>query len=113
VAVAVAEVEFSGTVTVAGTVTSGLLLVRFTVSPPAGAAALSVTVQETLVIPFVVVLVQENALNEPVRLTPVPDVPPADSVFASFDAVQPDSPMNRQKDRMTDGITSQWLLRRV
>src|SRR5271170_1259598 len=50
-------VAFSGTVTVAGTVTSGLLLERFAVNPPDGAAALSVTVQVSVAVPFKVTLV--------------------------------------------------------
>ena len=44
VTVNVAVVAFAATVTVAGTVAAGLLLVRATTAPPAGAAELKVTV---------------------------------------------------------------------
>jgi hypothetical protein len=47
----------------AGTVTAVLLLERLTVSPPLGAAALSVTVQASLTDPVMDVLLQENALK--------------------------------------------------
>lgn len=44
VTVNVAVVAFAATVTLSGTIAAGLLLVRVTTAPPAGAAALSVTV---------------------------------------------------------------------
>ena len=46
-----ALVNFSGTVTVAGTATAALLLARLTVSPPCGAGPLSVTVQASVADP--------------------------------------------------------------
>jgi hypothetical protein len=53
----------AGTVTVAGTVTAGLLLARLAVSPPLGAAAFSVTVQASVADPIRVLLVQLNEFN--------------------------------------------------
>jgi hypothetical protein len=63
VAVKTVLVVFAGTVTVPGTVTAALLLDRLTMSPPDGAAALSVTVQESVPEPVMDVLLQERALN--------------------------------------------------
>jgi hypothetical protein len=76
-------VAFSGTVTVAGTVTSALLLDRFTVRPPEGAAAFRVIVHESVPEAAIDALVQETPLNSDaiVPLCPVPDVPETDSVF--------------------------------
>jgi hypothetical protein len=69
VAVNVAVVEFAGTVTVAGTVTAGLLLDRLTLSPPLAAAAFSVTVQASVPAPVIDALPQVSALSTGV---PVP-----------------------------------------
>jgi hypothetical protein len=55
-------------------VTAELLLDRFTISPPLGAALLSVTVQASVPDPVMAPLLQDNALNaaEPVPVVPVP-----------------------------------------
>jgi hypothetical protein len=66
-----ALVAFAGTTTVAGTVTSGLLLARFTLRPPAE-AAVSVTVQGSLPDPVMNALLQESALNAAGPAVPVP-----------------------------------------
>jgi hypothetical protein len=63
VAVNTVLAAFAGTVTVPGTVTAGLLLDRFTLSPPDGAAALSVNVQESVPGPAMDALLQKRALN--------------------------------------------------
>jgi hypothetical protein len=63
VAVNTVLVAFAGTVTVPGTVTAALLLDRFTLSPPDGAAAFRVTVQESVPELVMDVLLQERALN--------------------------------------------------
>ena len=60
VAVKAALAEPAGTVRLAGTTTLALLLDRLTAEPPAGAAPLSVTVQETLPAPTIVAGVQDN-----------------------------------------------------
>ena len=73
VAVNTAVVALSGTVTEAGTVTSVLLLDRFTLSPPEGAAALRVTVHESAPEPVVAALAQESALNAGVVVPPLVD----------------------------------------
>lgn len=51
------------TVTVAGTVTAGLLLDRFRLSPPLGACALSVTAQVTAPEPMTELLLQVRELR--------------------------------------------------
>ena len=53
----------AGTVTKAGTVTEALLLERFTVSPPLGAAPFSVTVQASVPDPAIDELAQVSALS--------------------------------------------------
>jgi P pilus assembly chaperone PapD len=58
-----ALVAFAGTVTVAGSVTAALLLARLTLSPPLGAAAVSVTVQASSTHPVVDVVVQVSVFN--------------------------------------------------
>lgn len=63
-----ALVAFAGTVTLAGTVTTELLLERFTLSPPVGAAALNVTVQGSEACPAKDALLQEIALSVAVAL---------------------------------------------
>jgi hypothetical protein len=75
-------VAFAGTVTVAGTVTAVLLLDRLTLRPPLGAAAFSVTMQESVPEPVMDALLQESALNAaagvpavPVPLRPITAVP--------------------------------------
>jgi hypothetical protein len=74
VAVNPALVAFAGMVTVLGTVTAELLLDRFTLSPPLGAAAVSVTVHASVPDPNMAPLLQFSALNaaEPVPVVPVP-----------------------------------------
>ncbi len=72
VAVNAALVAFAGTVTVAGTDTAALLLDKFTVRPPLGAAALSVTVQASVPDPVMDVLPQESALSAAATDVPVP-----------------------------------------
>jgi hypothetical protein len=62
----------AGTVTVLGTVTAELLLVRFTISPPLGAAVLSVTVQASVPDPVTVPLLQDSAFNAVGAAVPVP-----------------------------------------
>jgi hypothetical protein len=72
VAVKNAFVLPAGTVTVAGTVKEELLLDRFTVRPPAGAAAFSAIVQLSVPTPTIVPLLQNRALSEPAAASPVP-----------------------------------------
>jgi hypothetical protein len=72
VAVKNAVMAPAGTVTVAGTVKAVLLLDTVTASPPAGAAAVSVTVQASLPAPVIVPLWQNSALNVPAAASPVP-----------------------------------------
>jgi hypothetical protein len=69
VAVNVALVAPAATVTVDGTVTAELLLVRLTLTPPLAAAAFSVTVHESVPAPVIDDLEQFRALNTG---TPVP-----------------------------------------
>jgi hypothetical protein len=63
VAVTVALVALAGTVSVAGSATIALLLDRLTLSPPLGAAALKVTVQESVPGPVMDALLQESAVG--------------------------------------------------
>ena len=56
-------VALAGTVTELGTFTAPLLLERFTLIPPLGAAALNVTVQVSDPAPVIEALAQERALN--------------------------------------------------
>lgn len=63
---------FAGTVTSAGTVTAVLLLDRVTATPVLGAAAVRVTVQESVPAPLTVPFMQERALSA--AADPVPDV---------------------------------------
>jgi len=63
VAVKLADVEFAGTDTDAGTVSAAALLERVTVAPPAGAAFDNVTVQELAPPGFRLVEVQETELT--------------------------------------------------
>jgi hypothetical protein len=73
VAVNAALVALAATVTVDGTLTAVLLLDRLTLSPPLGAAALSVTVQASLPDPVMDALLQESALKPTaVAAVPVP-----------------------------------------
>jgi hypothetical protein len=65
-------VALTGTVTVAGSVTAGLLLERLTFSPPLPAATLRNTVQESVPDPVIEALAQENALSVPGAAVPVP-----------------------------------------
>jgi hypothetical protein len=66
-------VALAGTVKLAGTTTAGLLLERLTVNPPAGAAALSVTVHVSVPDPVREELLQLSVLN--VASDAVPDGP--------------------------------------
>src|ERR1035438_7196325 len=72
VAVNPAVVAPAATVTEAGTVTEELLLLSVTACPPAGAAALSVTVHGSLPAPVIAALVQTIALSTPAVDSPVP-----------------------------------------
>ena len=72
VAVNPALVAFAGTVTVLGTVTAELLLDRLTLSPPLGAAAVSVTVHASVPDPVMVPLLQYSALSAVGAAVPVP-----------------------------------------
>lgn len=63
VAVRLAPVAPAGTVTDAGTPTALLLLERLTLTPPLGAALLSVTVQTSEPDPVIEALLQESALS--------------------------------------------------
>ena len=65
-------VALAGTVTVAGSVTAGLLLERLTFSPPLPAVALRFTVQESVPDPVIEALMQENELSVPDAAAPVP-----------------------------------------
>jgi hypothetical protein len=56
-------IALAGTVTVVGTVTAPLLLDRLTLSPPLGAAPLSVTVHASVTDPVIDALLQERVLN--------------------------------------------------
>jgi hypothetical protein len=75
VALKLAVVAPSAIVTVAGTDTAELLLVRATVVPPLPAAVPSVTVHASVVEPITVPLAQFNELSEPrgEELVPVPE----------------------------------------
>lgn len=72
VALKVPVVDPAATVTVAGTVTSLVLLVRVTAVPPVGAAALRVTVQASVPAPVRVAFVQVRELRAPAVVSPVP-----------------------------------------
>ncbi len=74
VAVAVNEavVALAATVTEAGTVTALLLLESVTARPPEPAAALSVTVQASVVAPLSDALLHETALSTPAAAVPFP-----------------------------------------
>jgi hypothetical protein len=65
-------VALAGTVTVAGSVTAGLLLERLTFRPPLPAAALRNTVQESVPVPVIEALEQESAFSVPGAAVPVP-----------------------------------------
>jgi hypothetical protein len=62
----------AGTITVLGTVTVELLLDRFTVKPPFGVAAVSVTVQTSVPTPVIAPLLQDSRLNAAGGGVPVP-----------------------------------------
>ena len=75
-AVKLTLLALTGTVTVVGRVTAALLLVRLTLSPPLGAAAVSVNAQALVPAPLMVELAQENVLNVGAVEVPFPpDVP--------------------------------------
>ncbi|MFZ0745992.1 MAG: hypothetical protein WAM85_16395 [Terracidiphilus sp.] len=65
-------VAAAGTVTEPGTVTAELLLDKLMVSPPAGAAPLSVTVQASVPDPVMDPALQASALSVPAAATPEP-----------------------------------------
>jgi hypothetical protein len=77
VAVKLAVLAPAATVTVAGALTSALLLARLTVNPPVAAAAFSVTVQESVPAPAMDLLAQLNPVSTgtpvPFRVTVVDD----------------------------------------
>jgi hypothetical protein len=82
VAVKLALLASAGTVTVAGTATALLLLVRLTAKPPLAAAAFSVTVQLSVPAPVIAALVQVRLVKVvgvlaaiPVPLRPTTIVP--------------------------------------
>ena len=77
----------AGTVTALGTVTAELLLDRFTISPPLGAEALSVTAQASVPDPVMAPLLQDSALNAagvavPDPLRPITAELPVDELLA-------------------------------
>jgi hypothetical protein len=72
VAVKLALLAPTGTVADAGTMTERLLLAKATLTPPLGAAPLSVTVQASVPDPVIDELVQERALNPGMLTVPVP-----------------------------------------
>jgi hypothetical protein len=72
VAVNPALVALAGMVTAAGTTTAALLLDRFTLNPPAGAAVVSVTVQASVPDPVMAPMLQERPLNAAGGAVPVP-----------------------------------------
>lgn len=81
------------TVTLAGTVTAGLLLARLTANPPLAAAAFSVTLQLSVPAPVIEPFVQLSVLNAgnpvPLRLTTV-ELPPEElEVMVSCPVVAP------------------------
>lgn len=73
-----ALVEPAGTVTEAGTATAESLLERPTANPPLWAAALRVSVQESVAVPVIDPLLQENVLKAGIGFPgePVVPVPP-------------------------------------
>ena len=72
VAVNPAVLAPAGTVRVLGTTTALSLLDRFTTSPPAGAAAVRLTVQRSLPAPVIEAWVQVRLLRTPGAASPVP-----------------------------------------
>jgi hypothetical protein len=78
-------VALAGTVKVGGTVTTALLLDRFTLSPPLGAAEFSVTVQESVPDPVIDALLQEREIafstGVPVPVRLITEVPPVDALL--------------------------------
>ena len=78
----------AGTVTVLGTVTAELLLDKFTIRPPLGAEAVSVTVQGSAADPIRALLVQLSELKvvvlaaAPVPLRPIAIVPLLEALLA-------------------------------
>ncbi|MFZ0745072.1 MAG: hypothetical protein WAM85_11740 [Terracidiphilus sp.] len=65
-------VALAGTVTVAGTAITELLLDKLTLNPPLPAAALNATVQASVPAPVIDPLVQVSALNTGAAAAPVP-----------------------------------------
>lgn len=64
--------ELAGTVIVAGTATAALLLARLTTKPPVDAAAVSITVQESELVPVRDALAQLSPLSAAGTALPVP-----------------------------------------
>jgi hypothetical protein len=92
VAVNPALMALAGMVTAAGTTTAALVLERLTLSPPAGAGAVSVTVQVSVSDPVMARLLQERALNAAGAAVPSTAMPlrliaaflrPVDSLLAT------------------------------
>ncbi len=88
-AVKAAEVVPAGTVTIAGTATAALLLERFAISPPAGAALFSLTVHALLELPVTDELLQTSDDNAVAADELDPDKPivmdhPADEFVEIF-----------------------------
>lgn len=117
-AVKVPIVAFAGTVSVAGTVTAVSLLERVTLNPPLGAAALSVTVQESVPEPVMEALAQETVPNaapefagDPVPAEPVPVTVPVSLGFTRWNPLQADIATTRMLDRMNRGIIRKGLAR--
>jgi hypothetical protein len=77
VAVNPALVALAGTFTAAGTATATLLLDRFTLRPPLGAAEVRVTMQESVPDPVMDPALQETAFNAATGelVAPIPPVP--------------------------------------
>jgi hypothetical protein len=86
VALKPAVVAPAGTVTVAGTVTAVLLLVRPIANPPVAAAAFSVTVQLSVPAPVMELLVQVSAVSTgtPVPVMPTIEVVPVEELLLMF-----------------------------
>jgi hypothetical protein len=101
-----ALVPFAATITVAGTVTTALLLAKLTVKPPVPAAAVSVTVQLSLPAAGIDALLQESALNA------AEEAGVAVTAGLSAAVPQPDSATTRQHTSMVnDSIRKPSCLR--
>lgn len=81
-------VDPAGIVTVAGTVAAALLLDRLTVNPPLCAAAVKVSMHESVLVPVMLPLLQESALNAGIGLPEEPDVPVPPRFTTAVDPVE-------------------------